>query len=282
MVKLGSDSAGRLLLSLSGDCKDEMASVLQEGAWDVLGLLGVDWPDYSPLIPYASRIKHLRVPFGPDSSRGLEQLEALEILESTDILRPPVDFRKLELLTELSAIWDGKRPQHYAVPGLRRLTLGSVGGSDLQWLPNDSMLEYLELRGGRLRSLDGIGQLRHLSELRVRELNWCNNVLSVASLSNLTWLLLDTPKASLDTIDFIGSMPCLNYFETSAVVHHVDWGVVAAATNLKSIAVVMPFADADECAIRKAFEPYERTIKHLKVYCGNRNGSGAGVHLELS
>lgn len=36
MIKLGSDSAGRLLLSLSGDCNDAMASVLQEGTWDVL------------------------------------------------------------------------------------------------------------------------------------------------------------------------------------------------------------------------------------------------------
>lgn len=36
MVKLGSDSAGRLLLSLSGDCNDAMASVFQLGTLEVL------------------------------------------------------------------------------------------------------------------------------------------------------------------------------------------------------------------------------------------------------
>lgn len=239
-VLVADDSTGVPTLFVRGAWSDALARALAGADWRTLVLFHVDWPSYEPLAPFADRIERLRVPFGPDSSAGLEALDRLHTLQMTDVLVPPVDYRRLPRLRKLETIWHMRDAAHLSHPGLCDLFLHKVGGPDLHWIPEATALEVLELRGGSLPSLAGIERARGLRELRVRELRRCADVDAVRSLANLEFLELDAGKASMDDLDWLASMPRLRRVLIGCPARRIDWMALAAHPSLQSIAVTAP------------------------------------------
>ena len=266
-VDLSRDAKGNMSLSLRGSWSPEVEQALTNSSWDVLSILGVDWPDYRCLVPFAEKIVWLRVPFGPDSSRGLEQLTFLQRLELTDLPSPAVDFRSLPRLRWLEAIWDKKYPANLGNPNVETLVAHAVGGQDLAWIPAASKLRVLHVRGGRVLSLAGVDRASSLSELHATELKQCQSVGGVSSLRGLVELEIDAPNATVEGLNWLAGMPSLSRVVLTARAKEIDWKALAANRELNSIAVVAEagYSISNE-QIEKAITEAGRTLVSLKRY----------------
>ena len=241
------DANGVPTLFLRGSWSPAMAAALARDDWQALAIFGVDWPDYTPLLPYADRIGWLRVPFGPDSSAGLDELLSLHTLQCTDVLDPPLDYRRLPRLRELEAIWHARDVAHLAHPGLRALLLHKAGGRDLRWIPDGSALESLELRGGAVASLQGIDKARHLQALRAVDLRLCADIGEVPALAALEELELDCGRVALDDVDWLAALPRLRRVLVGCPVARIDWRMLGAHPSLASIGITATagYAESD-------------------------------------
>lgn len=267
------DRNGERVLTLRGEWTPETERAIGSDGWDVLGLFGVEWNDYTPLVAHAARIRNLRVPLGPDSSVGLDRLTELRVAQLTDVLVPAVDFRRLPALESLEAVWDRAKPEYFANPTLRDLVLHHVGGKNLDWLPRNPRLRKLELKGGRLVSLAGVEHAEELETLRATGLKQCVDVSSVMSLENLRVIDLQTPKASLPDLAWLGRMAAVENVSIEAHVQDIDWDALAAVTTLRTLAVVSDAAPPkSEPDFRKQVADAGRCVSRFEHYRGKQPG----------
>ena len=141
-VNLSLDSKGTPTLFLKGSWSIDVERALASEGWQAVAIFGVDWPDYQCLVPFSEKVGWLRVPLGPDSSKGMERLNNLSKLEVTDVLSPSVDFRRLPKLKCLETIWDKHCSTFLSHPGLEVLILHSAKSEDLRWIPVNSALRW--------------------------------------------------------------------------------------------------------------------------------------------
>jgi len=236
-VQIASSGKGRPTLYIRGEWSPDGEAAFDRSDWEALAILGVEWPDYRCLIPYADRIKHLRVPFGPDSSRGLDELTNLEILESRDVFAPAVDFRRLTHLKYLEAIWDKKKPEYFSHTNVETMIVHRVSGNGLDWLPDSGNLKKLQLIGGRVKSLDGLQHARNLSELYTMDLHYCSEVEAATVLPLMQKLRLDTPKALLQNLDWVSTMPQLSELEFAGTTLNVDWERIGSHPRIRYLGI---------------------------------------------
>lgn len=272
-VGLSLDRNGERVLTLRDGWSAECAQAIASDSWDVLALFGVDWLDYTPLLPYSERLKRLRVPVGPESSKGLGQLSELRTLQMTDSLDPAVDFRDLRYLESLEVLWDSKNPQHFANPNIKELIIHGVGGKDLSWLPKDSRLEKLELKGGGLKSLDGIERAAQLEILHAHGLRQCLNVGPVMSLGNLRRIDLQTPKATMPDLSWLPRAAGIEIVSIEARVLRVDWEMIVQCRKLYRLAVFSDGAPPEsELDFRRAIESTGRELLRFERVGGKTPG----------
>jgi hypothetical protein len=279
-VNISVDGDGvRTLFIRGGEWSVECEEALQSSGWEALAILAVEWPSYRCLVPYADRIKRIRVPFGPDNSDGFESLSALMSIESADVLKPSVDFRKFPNLSYLEAIWDKKKPDYFASPSVETLFLHQISGDDLSWIPEGNSLKRVELRAGRLVSLRGIERASGLTELVVDELKACVDVEPVFGMTSLHSLRLDAPKAMIEEIELLAGMPDLYSAEVYGKVAYVDWAVIAACQKLKKFGVSLQQDNAGpDDEIKKILTSLGKSIKEFVRY----KGKNAGFYIEFS
>lgn len=279
-IHIDTDQSGiRTLYVNGGEWDSACEKFFSDRDWNGLAMLGVEWPSYECLAPYADRIERIRVPFGPDDSNGFELLSRLKVIESTDALNPPVDFRKFNHLDYLEAVWEKKKPEYFANQNIETLLLHQVSGSDLSWVPTENSLRRIELRAGRLASLRGIEHAKGLQALVTDELKNCVDVTSIFELALLRSLRLDTPKALIEDIRWIAKMPDLCEAEFYGKVALVDWEVIAIHPKLKKFGVNLQQDNAgpDE-VIKKALTASGKILKTFERY----KGKNAGFYIEFS
>lgn len=265
------DSRGIPMLLLKGAWTADTEEYLARDDWRVLTLFHVDWPNYRQLAPFASRITHLRVPFGPDSSVGLTDLQDLTRLEVTDSLSPPVDFRLLKKLRFLETFWDKGSQAFLSNPVIEVLKLHKAKGADLAWIPPDSSLRSFELIGASVKSLIGLESATALEEFKAIELKACTDISSILALSRLRVLEVDAPKAELDNLNWINALPDLNRLMLTSQTRDVDWQALGEHSSLQSIAVTV----AEGCDISDGFVEQKirsggREFLGIKRYQGKR------------
>ena len=247
------DANGNIALCLRGHWSADAERALAEAHWELVSIFGTDWEDYRNLAPFAGRIRWLRVPFGPDKSKGLEDLTALERLELLDSPKPPVDFRKLPHLKELQTVWEKKSTGYLALPHLESLTIHSLGTENLEWLPEPCGLTLLSIRGGKLQSLKGLRAAQSLRDLRCTDLKQCTDIADLRALARLRVAEIDAPKATVDNLQFLATLPALERIMISAPVLNIDWTAVATHPTLRSVALTAPqgYDVSDEDIARK-------------------------------
>ncbi|MEO8751071.1 MAG: hypothetical protein ABI624_00170 [Casimicrobiaceae bacterium] len=227
------------MLALAGDWSSDVERLLEQ-EWAKLSIFGVTWKDYTPLARYAQRIRWINVPFGPASSAGFATFQALERLELSDVLKPSVDFRALPALRSMEILWSKILPAEFiANQSVERLILSGMGTPDLASLAPMQKLQFIELKGGRLRSLAGVEHMHNLRTLKTFELKYCTDVRAIESLVGLSELEIDCPKASVPATDWIHAMPHLQRLSLFAIVERFDWHAAAAHPALSHISVSM-------------------------------------------
>ena len=278
-IQFETDQFGQETLYVSGGAWDAAcAEAFSRDGWSALAIFNVEWPSYECLAPFARRIELIRVPFGPDSSKGFELLSNLRKIQSTDVLKPPVDFRVFGKLEYLEAIWDKKKPDYFASPSVETLFLHQISGDDLSWMPEENSLKRIELRAGRLVSLRGIERVSGLIELVVDELKACVDVEPVFGMTSLHSLRLDAPKAMIEGIEWLAGMPDLHSAEVYGKVAYVDWAVIAACQKLKKFGVSLQQDNAGpDDEIKKILTSLGKSIKEFVRY----KGKNAGFYIEF-
>lgn len=259
---LGNFKGGFTRLTLGGKWTPTVDTAISLNNWDLISIDGVDWHSYEPLLPYANNIKWLRVSLGPDSSKGLDMLTGLEKLALNDYPKPAPDFRKLPNLRELEVLWDISRKSSYlANSNLESLSVDKLGDSDLTAFEELTKLRQFKILQGSLKSLKGIdklhsllslnlillrrfndlSELKHAKSLEVLETDSLPNLLEVDAikeLSNLKRLELDAPKATIDNLDWIGSMPKLEKLMLSVMAKSINWQIIANHPSLTWLSIV--------------------------------------------
>ncbi len=278
-IGLSIDRNGERVLTLRGGWSEECGQAIASNTWDVLALFGVDWPDYTPLLPYLEKLQKLRVPMGPESSKGLGQLNELRVVQMTDRLVPAVDFRDLRHLESLEALWDSRNPQYFANPNISELIIHGVGGNDLRWLPLNSNLKSLRLKGGGLASLDGIERAAQLQTLHAHGVKQCRNVESVMSLAGLRQIDLQTPKATMSDLSWLPRAAGIEFVSIEARILRVDWEKISECPRLQRLAIVSDGAPPEnELAFRSAIESSGRRLQRFE----HVGGKSPGFLLEIA
>lgn len=237
-AKLTTDANGMQNLILNGEWIDEVENAIEADGWKVLSLFQVEWPDYTPLKKYSERIHWLRVPFGPDKSRGLSDLQNLRVIQLYDSPKPSIDFRSFGFLERLEAPWDKKHPEYLANEHVEELIAQGVGGEDLMWMSAMESLCSLTIKGGKISSLKGLDKLASLRKLKVDDLRYCTDVKAVCHLHALEKLAVDAPAAVLEDINWISSMPNLKELSIDCHIEKINWEVFGVHPVLQRISLV--------------------------------------------
>lgn len=239
-ARLTVDSNGFANLILTGQWDEQVERAIEAEDWTVLSLFHVDWPDYKPLAKYASRINWLRVPFGPDKSKGLSELSNLKVIQMHDSPKPSIDFRIFRELEELEAPWDKGHPEYLANAEVKKLITQGVSGVDMHWVSPMRSLESLIIKSGNVASLYGVGELSRLRKLILDDLKKCTNVNDIKRLSLLEELSVDAPSARLSDISWISSMESLQDLILDCGLDEINWEDVGRHPALRNLSVIAP------------------------------------------
>ncbi len=296
---------GVRVLRLFGEWSPDIEKAVSLGDWDLLSLFGVDWETYEPLLPFEDKVRRLRVSAGggPESSKGLDKLTALEDLELDDFPKPVIDFRKLTNLKKLSVLWDRARKASYlANKNLEYLVIDTFGDKDISVFSGLKKLTHLDIRQGSLQSLSGIKDLHNLKSLRlirlrnlcdISELRNCSNlellecgylpklieVEAIRELTELRFMELDAVSAKIKDFNFIETMPNLERLMLTVNALDINWEVIANHPGLKWMAIT---AHADyKLSDDEIIEKLKSTNKHLSEF-RRLNGSVPGFVVEWS
>lgn len=204
------DKQGHRRLGLRGPWTEQTAKAVRDLPWDRISLQAVEWPDYTPLLPFKDRLLRLSVFDGPAKVDGLDELTRISELE---LLRARLSsaprLERLEQLSSLEIYWKkGISPAVLALPGLRNALVASLPFDDLRVAGPRSAVARLELREGSLKSLAGLeafSDLRHLCLVNIRALA---DISQIATCAGLEYLELDgcpkleelTPATVLPTL----------------------------------------------------------------------------------
>jgi hypothetical protein len=259
--EIENDSKGVPTLFVTGAWSAEMEEAFRDGDWRAVALRAPSWESYKPLVPFMARIEWLRVPFGPDSSRGLDELLNLRKLQVTDALSPPVDYRRLPRLQWLETLWSKRSAEYLNHPSLEVLIVHGVGSPGLDWLSDAKSIRTLEIRNGGLRSLRGIEACSLLTVFRASDLKKCFDVDSIMLLEDLHELQIDAPAAKMGCLDWLDRNVHLSELLLSVRVEHVDWHLIASHPSLASISLTSP--DVDRISDHDLVREFEKCGKRV-------------------
>jgi hypothetical protein len=257
------NSAGRLSISC---LDDEARSVLSEGSFDQLNIVngGEIWCDLQFLVPYKDRVRKLQTIAAFQSFRGLEQLSELVELSLSDQAPDPIyDFSALTKLQYCCLEWSRKMngQAFFSLPELRHVSIYLYKSADFSEIGLSKSLRCLDLRYGRVDSLQGLAGCRALEELRLSYLRGlasldgieaCRTLKtieidkgalsgdisgSLENLGSLEQVYLYSDKIELADLKWLTSNPGMAILRSSSVVRNIDWHVLFAAPKLYDVLI---------------------------------------------
>lgn len=231
-------------LILKGDWSAETEALLNSSDFDTLILFGINWSDYSNLLAFADKIKVLKVPLGPDSTKGIEGLTELVSFKSNDRIKPKVDFRQFQNLKFLEINVDTKYPVEFlANEQLKSLTIDGAGLSDFGSLASLTNLESLTITKGNLTTTNGIESLSSLKELSLIK---CSKLIDIANIhrcSSIESINIES-CSKLMKVNSLFKLPKLKVAEVEAKsAEPLKYSDITSATNLQRLICDVPFLD---------------------------------------
>lgn len=231
------DAKGVPTLTLRGDWDPSVLAYLNRDDWERLSVFHVAWPDYTSLLPVASRISRLSVTGGPERSEGLVGLTSLVDLSVDEPLRPPVDFGHFPTLRRLKVVWD-KRNSDSAF-GHRALQSLSLERCQLPNLKNVSVGDQvvdLTLIQGALQSLDGLGGFRSLRSIRLVGLRKLEDISAIAQCHSMRSVVIESCPllSNMEPLTNLSQIEQLSVDRTKYA-RFKDWNWVESAPRLTSL-----------------------------------------------
>lgn len=183
---------GIVVLSLRGGWSEAAIQQIAADAFDELSINDGNWGDLRPLIPFADKIKHLRVTSGAMSFKGIESLHKLESVELDNAPSPPCDLTALRNLRYCYLKWHKRYAKDFfALPKLRDVTLLGYTEENCRDISIASKLSSLEITQGGLQSLSGLEEIKELSELSLSYLRGLTDVTQIRSMLKLEILHIE-------------------------------------------------------------------------------------------
>ena len=302
-INLSTRDDGIHQLLLRGPWTPDSRDAVAAGNYELLRLYALDWSDYSPLQDCSSHVHRMSVPYGPDSTAGIDALSNLEQLELGEIPEPAIDFRLFPKLNKLKFGWGkGMKMQFLQSPSLEQLEIHRFKGTDLETLAGLNRLETLTFVVGRVRTLAGAGslrKLRHVTLDRTSELtdlsalvgldiqtltltgrNKVQSIECVERLSSLESLYLDVPKLRCGNLAWVAQLPLLQSLTLTSPIDHLEWKTFAQHPNLRQVVLQqIEESPPSESEIRQFFGSCHRSVKEISF---TKPGSGYGVAVEIS
>jgi hypothetical protein len=190
---ISQDKQGLHRLGLRGPWSDSQKRALQEQPWQRVSLQAVEWEDYTPLLPFKSRLQRLSVFDGPAGVKGLDELIDLTDLDLLQARLSAVPrLERLERLAWLEIYWKkGISAQVFSLPNLQHLLVASLALDDLRSAANPSAVTWLEFREGSLKTLAGLQAFEALDHLCLANIRALGDVSALESCKALSYLEID-------------------------------------------------------------------------------------------
>lgn len=250
--------------TLSVDRLDEDAKRhISDDTYDLLQLVngGEIWNDLQFLIPYARKIRKLRISGIFNNFAGLDKLTELSHVNLEDCEpRPVLDLSPLSKLQSCKMGWSPRiiGSAFFSIPELQHVSLFKYAAQDCMEIGLADKLRSLILRHGSLGSLIGISGCEPLEELRLIKMKGLVLLEEIAKCRALRILEIEKGAAFIDIsaslekcsslmevlLDGDFEISCLSWlnantkmtrFRSDAVVLDVDWTCIFEAPKLFEI-----------------------------------------------
>ena len=284
------DAKGGTILQIDGAWSGEVERALQSASFDGLKV-GRGLKSFERLAPFAQKIRWLHSP-SVKSSAGLEKLEYVEkITYIGSMHEPPFDFRRLPRLKTLVSNGVDITPEYLNHPGIERLDIEELEVKDLKFLSAAKRLRALRLSDSPIETLDGVGNLPELRELRLivahslrdvstvsratrleaLEFDEARKLLDVAAVHGLTglrWLFIEADKGAQNDLSWIRNMPRLECAGLWLETKSVDWDILARHPRIYDIVfyTTRGFAAGTDEELTARLSAGGRSVKSLRRF----------------
>jgi len=290
-INLTQDENGHKMLILKGEWNRNVEKALEKGDWEKLVLFGVEWEDYSCLVPYRSKITWLEVAGGPTSDQYIDKLEFLKRLKLGEELESATDFRSLSHLERLEVALPSKFPMsNLTSPNLKDLRVVGVTEETLESLKSLKFLEKFEAHKGKLKSLLGIESLTSIQSLTLSNFRNLESIAGVKELKGLKYidfesltklqdieeikelkelkkLAIDIKKAKINSSAFFGEFKSIEEIQSDVLIEEVQL-IDFLLPKLKTLIVKARLEQAEK-DVEEFFNDNNKIIEEINIFGRN-------------